>query len=58
VGLQAAGHEVTLCASRRFAAEIAGHGLLGTMQTALCLLGQVGPLQLQVQRDCRAAEQP
>lgn len=85
IGLRAAGHEATLCASRRFAAVIEGHGLhhapmhdgflellhsragreglarsgsfMGMLSTALRLARQVGPMQLQIQRDCWAAAQ-
>lgn len=83
VGLQAAGHEATLCASRRMGAWIESHGLrhapmddgfldllqspagreglersgsfVGMMSTALRLARQVGPMQLQIQRDGWAA---
>ncbi len=85
IGLRAAGHEVTLCASRRFAPVIQGHGLrhapmddgflellhspeghqalersgsfVGMMVTALRLARQVGPMQIQILRDCWAAAQ-
>lgn len=85
IGLRAAGHEATLCASSRFGSVIEGHGLrhapmddgflellhspagreglersgsfVGMLSTALRLARQVGPMQLQIQRDCWAAAQ-
>ncbi|KPF42559.1 hypothetical protein D621_20685 [beta proteobacterium AAP51] len=83
IGLRAAGHSATLCASHRFGPLIEGHGLrhapmddgflellhspagraglersgsfVGMLSTALRLARQVGPMQLQIQRDCWAA---
>jgi sterol 3beta-glucosyltransferase len=85
IGLQAAGHVATLCASRRFGPVIQAHGLrhapmddgflellhspagraglarsgsfFGMLSTALRLARRVGPMQLQIQRDCWAAAQ-
>lgn len=85
VGLKAAGHEVTLCASQRFGPLIESCGLrhapmddgfldllhsragreglqrsgsfIGMLSTALRLARRVGPMQLQIQRDCWAAAQ-
>ncbi|MFG5409412.1 glycosyltransferase [Piscinibacter sakaiensis] len=85
IGLRAAGHEVTLGATRHLADVIEGHGLrhapmddgffellhsragregvqrsgsiTGMLSTTLRLARQLGPMQLQIQRDCWAAAQ-